>query len=103
MHADLVEMTSKIGSKTLKGVILQAELCKVVNSTRVQMITKNYTEEFFQLYFENSEKSGGGKLTSINLLGNGEAIVTFHDPRGMLFEIPIPYVQFFQQLHLLTY
>ena len=88
MHTDLVEMTSKIGSKALKEVYLQAELCKVINSIRIQEVTNNYTEEFFQLYFENPKKSGGGKVTSIQLLGNGEAIVTFQDPRGMLFEIP---------------
>ena len=96
VYADLVEMTSKIESKTLKGVYLQAELCKVINSIRVREVTKNYTDEFFQLYFENPEKSGGGKVTSINLLGNGEAVVTFQDPRGML----LPYVEL---LHLFTY
>ena len=85
MHVDLVEMTSKIGSKPLKGVILQAELCKVINSIRVREVTKNYTKEFFQLYFDSYKQSGGGKVTSINLLGNGEAMVTFQDPRGMLF------------------
>ena len=96
VYADLVEMTSKIGSKTLKGVYLQAELCKVVNSIPVREVTKNYDDEFFRLYFENPKKSGGGKVTSINLLGNGEAIVTFQDPRGTL----LPYVQL---LHLFTY
>ena len=96
MCAGLMEMTSKIGSKTLKGVYLQAELCKVVNSIRVREVTKNYDDEFFQLYFENPKKSGGGKVISVNLLGNGEAIVTFQDPRGML----LPYVQL---LHVFTY
>ena len=85
MHADLVEMASKIGSKPLKGVILQAELCKVVNSIRIQGVTKNYTEDYFQLYFESHKRSGGGPVTSVQLLGNGEAIVTFQGPRGMLF------------------
>ena len=78
-------MTSKIGSKAFKGIILQAELCKVINSIRVQGVTKNYGKEFFQLYFESHKQSGGGQVTSIQLLGNGEAIVTFQDPRGMLF------------------
>ena len=96
MYAELVEMTSKIGSMTLKGVYLQTELCKVINSIRVREVTKNYSDEFFQLYFENPEKSGGGKVTSINLLGNGEAVVTFQDPRGVL----LPCVQL---LHLFTY
>ena len=78
-------MISKIESKALKGASLQAELCKVVNSIRVREVTKNYTEDYFQLYFENPKKSGGGHVTSVKLLGNGEAIVTFQDPRGMLF------------------
>ena len=94
MYAGLVEMTSKIASKTLKGVYLQAELCKVTNTIRVREVTKNYYDEFFQLYFENPKKSGGGKVTSINLLGNGEATVTFQDPRGMLFGTPT--IHFFQ-------
>ena len=78
-------MISKIESKALKGANLQAELCKVVNSIRVREVTKNYTEDYFQLYFENPDKSVGGHVTSVKLLGNGEAIVTFQDPRGMLF------------------
>ena len=78
-------MISKIESKALKGANLQAELCKVVNSIRVREVTKNYIEEYFLLYFENPNKSGGGLVTSVKLLGNGEAIVTFQDPRGMLF------------------
>ena len=78
-------MISKIESKALKGASLQAELCKVVNSIRVREVTKNYMEEYFQLYFESPNKSGGGLVTSVKLLGNGEAIVTFQDPRGMLF------------------
>ena len=95
-------MISKIGSKPLKGVFLQAELCKVVNSIRVRGVTKNYTKDYFQLYFESHKRSGGGPVTSIQLLGNGEAIVTFQDPRGVLFEIPtIHTIKFFQQLHLL--
>ena len=97
MYAGLMEMTSKIESKALKGVYLQAELCKVINSIRVREVTKNYTDEFFQLYFENPKKSGGGKVTSIQLLGNGEATVTFQDPRGML----LPYVQLLYLFHLL--
>ena len=85
MFADLIEMISKIGSKTLKGASLQGELCKVINSIRVHEIIDNYTEEDIQLYFESPKQSGGGKVVSIQLLGNGEAIVTFQDPRGMLF------------------
>ena len=98
---DLVEMTSKIGSKPLKGVILQAELCNVINSIRVREVTKNYTEDYFQLYFENHEKSGGGKVTSVKLFGNGEALVTFQDPRGLLFGNT--YHMYNSFLHLLTY
>ena len=85
IHTDLMEMASKIESKPLKEVFLQAELCKVIDSIRVREVTNNYTKEFLQLYFENPKKSGGGKVSSIQLLGNGEAIVTFQDPRGMLF------------------
>lgn len=77
-------MISKIGSKSLKGVTVQAELCKVASSIRVRNVTKHYDEDYFEMYFESSKRSGGGDVASIQLLGNGEAIVTFKDPKGMV-------------------
>ena len=78
-------MISKIGSKSLKGVTVQAELCKVASSIRVRNATRHYDEEYFEMYFESSKRSGGGELASIpQLLGNGEAVVTFKDPKGIV-------------------
>jgi len=79
-----MKMISKIGSKSLKGVTVQAELCQVASSIRVQNVTKHYDEEYFEMYFESYKRSGGGEVASIQLLGNGEAVVTFKDPKGMV-------------------
>ena len=80
---ELSEMIAKIGgSKPLKGVKLEAELCRIASSIRISNISKHYDEEFIQMYFESQKKSGGGEVTSVELLGNGVAVVAFEDPKG---------------------
>ena len=75
-------MIAKLKSKQLKGACIEAELCRVTSSIRVCNITEHYEEDYIQMYFENSRKSGGGEVTSVELLGNGEVVVTFNDPKG---------------------
>ena len=75
-------MIAKLKSKPLKSACIEAELCQVTSSIRVSNITQRYEEDFIQMYFENPRKSGGGEVTSVELLGNGEAVVTFNDPKG---------------------
>lgn len=81
-------MISRIQSKPMRGVTLQVELYKVCDSIRVSNVTigSHYTEDYMWLYFE-SAKSGGGQKTvkSVELLGNGEAVVVFEDPKRMTF------------------
>ena len=62
---------------------LVAKRCKFSTSVKIQNITKHYSEEFIRLYFESPAESGGGGVASVELPGNGEAIVTFTDHRGM--------------------
>ena len=78
----------------MKGVTLQPELYKVCDSIRLHNVSigGHYTDEYMQLYFE-SGRSGGGQKTvrSVELLGNGEAVVVFEDPKGMCFRFECLY------------
>ena len=66
----------------MKGSYIQAELYKAPSCIRVQNIdTNRYDAELITYYFE-SPRSGGGKVQDVQLLGNGEAVVTFEDPTG---------------------
>ena len=81
-------MISQIRSKPLRGATIKAELYKVCTSIRLANVTESfrYSEEFMTLYFE-SKNSGGRdqkKVSKVELLGNGAAIVFFDDPEGTM-------------------
>ena len=78
----LSEMVAKLKSKQMRGACIEAELCRVTSSIRVSNITEHYEEDYLRVYFENPMTSGGGKVTSVELLGNGQAVVIFNDPKG---------------------
>ncbi len=61
---------------------LEVELCQITHTVRVSGITKNYEEEYLKLYFENQKRSGGGEVAFVELLGCGEAVVTFREFKG---------------------
>ena len=77
-------MIAKVQSVKLKEATLLAKLCKVCSSVRISGIDQRYDHLFLKIYFENGELSGGGKVEKVDLLGEGVAIVTFKDPKGML-------------------
>lgn len=77
-------MITKVQSMKIKEATLLAKLCKVCSSVRISGITQRYDHLVLTMYFENGELSGGGKVEKIDLLGDGVAIVTFKDPKGML-------------------
>ena len=52
-------------------------------SIRVCNFNEGYDEYFFQFYFGNEKKSGGGELECIEMFSGNEAIITFSDPAGM--------------------
>lgn len=80
-------MMTKLESKPLKNVTFQAELYNICHSIRVRGITKNYDEEVLSMYFENPKRSGGGDVEAVELLGDGEAIVTFQDSKGEVVRV----------------
>ena len=41
------------------------------------------------MYFENPKWSGGGDVEAVELLGDGEAIVTFQDSKGEVVMITL--------------
>ena len=81
--AELLELIDKIGNAKVKGSYIQAEIYKAPSCIWVTNInTNHYDVDFITLYFE-SPRSGGGEVQNVQLLGNGEAIVTFKDPKGI--------------------
>ena len=75
-------MITTLENKPLKHISVRGELYKVCRSVRVSGISKNYEDEVLEVYFESNRKSGGGEVESVELLGDGVAIITFKDPKG---------------------
>jgi RNA recognition motif-containing protein len=71
-------------NKPLEGAILEISNPPVCNSILVTGLTKNTTKEAIEMYFENYERSGGGKIYGdiIYLKNKGKAVVSFCDPQG---------------------
>lgn len=69
----------------MKGSYIQAEIYKAPSCILVQNIDpKRYDKEIIALYFEHPKSGGGeGEVQDVELLGNGEAVVTFKDPTGI--------------------
>ena len=82
MHFPYTELDEIIVKIKTGPKCLVAQRFKVSTSVRIQNITENYSKKFIKLYFESPE-SGGGRVASVELPGNGEAVVTFTDHRGM--------------------
>ena len=82
---ELEEMVAKIEKKPLKRAHIRVELCRISRSIEISNISKYYDDDFLKMFFENRKKSGGGNVTSVDLLGNGRAIVTFEDPEGIYY------------------
>ena len=81
---ELADLIVKIGKGKWKEVHIQAELYKAPSCIYLKYIdTKRYDEDIISMYFESS-RSKGGKVEQVQLLGNGEAVVTFEDPTGIL-------------------
>ena len=87
ISVELEEMIAKIEKKPLKKTLVRVELCRMSRSIEISNVSKHYDDEFLKMYFENHKKSGGGNVTSIDLLGGGKAIVTFEDPEGIYYYI----------------
>ena len=92
-HVELLELVEKIQSKSLKKsqpVYIRAELCKVTKSIRISNVVKRYDEDFLTMYFSSPSRSGGGDcVETVQLLGNGEAIITFTNPQGTLHTLKV--------------
>ena len=76
-------MITKLQSEKLKETTLSAKLCRVCRSIRISGIVERYDQLFLRIYFEKGELSGGGEVEKVDLLGEGVAIVTFKDPKGI--------------------
>lgn len=73
---------SRIQELALKKVHMRADRCEIPRKIIVSNIAKLYDEQALHFYFESRKKSGGGTVTDVQLLGNGEAIVSFADSAG---------------------
>ena len=79
--AELEEMCDKIHQKKLKQATLTAQLVKVSCSLLVKNVDTD--EEYLELYFSNSKRSGGCDVKDVHFIARGMAVVTFEDPKGM--------------------
>ena len=77
-------MRNKIAAKDIDGTVVTVEMVKDAKpSIYVYNISSELCdEEFLRLYFSKPEKSGGGEVESVMVLGETEAIITFVDPKG---------------------
>ena len=74
-------MVKKLQAKHIrKGASLHVTLYEVCRSIQVHNITERYEEDYILMYFE---RSSGGPVENIQMLGEGEVIVTFKDHKGM--------------------
>ena len=87
----LQDRAHKIERKPVKGKAIKAVCWKPEPCICIRNITQHYDEEFLKSYFEKKH-FGGSKVASVELLGNGEAVVIFTDHRGRksacLFKVP---------------
>ena len=80
---ELADLIASIGKGKWKGLHIQAEPYKAPSCICLKYIdTKRYDEDLISMYFE-SPRSKGGKVKQVQLLGNGEAVVTFEDATGI--------------------
>ena len=63
---------------------LHVTLYEVCRSIQIHNITEFYDKEYISMYFaSNSKQSGGGAIETIQMLGEGEVIITFRDYKGL--------------------
>ena len=80
---ELQQMKTALSSEPVKGASVTVEMCKALKpSIHIRNITTQCDEEFLEFYFSNPKRSDGGKVESIKILSDNEAIVTFSDPAG---------------------
>ena len=75
-------MAKKLQSRRMKQGNVTAILYEVCRSIVVHNITEHYEEDYISMYFETSGKSGGGRVKTIHMLGEGEVVIVFEDPKG---------------------
>jgi RNA recognition motif-containing protein len=73
-------------NKPLEGAFIKISNPPLCNSILVTALTKNTTKNTIEMYFENYERSGGGKIYGdiIYQKYKGKAVVSFCDPQGKL-------------------
>ena len=75
-------MITEIEKKKVKGQFLKAKISTCQPVIRVKNFSGEFDEDFMRGYFENTRRSGGGEIESVELVGLREAVVKFCDPNG---------------------
>ena len=80
-------MMDSIASQQVDGTTVTVEMVRATKpSIHVYNVLDTLCdEEFLQMYFGSSKRSGGGKVESVAIRGTTEAIITFVDPTGGLY------------------
>lgn len=73
--------------RKFKKETLQMKFVEMVKATKPGIRVSNIEadkcdEECLQLYFGNAKMSGGGKVESVEIVSETEAIIMFSDPTG---------------------
>ena len=78
---ELQTMIKNLQSRPVKKeAILHVTLYEVCRSIQIHNITEHYEEDYILMYFE---RSSGGTVEDIQMLGEGEVILTFKDHKGV--------------------
>ena len=79
-------MIKNLQAKSIRkgAAALHVTLYEVCRSIQIHSITEYYDKDYISMYFESNLKhSGGGPVESIQMLGEGEVIITFRDYKGL--------------------
>ena len=83
MKFSAVENVLKRGPLSLVGSKLTIAPYAEEPMVKISGVSQNISEEMLELYFENTRKTGGGEIKSIDMLPSMQAaIITFADTAG---------------------
>lgn len=80
---ELQVMIDRLQTKRMKQGSLSVVLYETCRSIKMHNVTEHYEEEYIVMYFETGKRSGGGAIESVQMLGEGEIVIIFKDPKGM--------------------
>ena len=69
-------------SSAAKSTTAARDECHVVDTIKVSGLEEDESQDLIQLFFENKRRSGGGDISNVYPLEDGEVIISFKNPAG---------------------